>query len=179
MYPAQEQFAALNKANFEAATRFANVALGGAERLFEIQLKTAKEALADSVESVKTLSTVKDLQQFAEVKDSVAQPVFEKATEYVKGVYEIASETQAEFSKLIEEQFAGFNKQFVVALDKLAESAPAGSEAGISALKTAIATGNAAYENLSKAAKQFSDTAKSNLESAAKRAAPAVKKAKK
>lgn len=179
MYPAQEQFAALNKANLEAATRFASVALGGAERLLEIQLKTAKEALADSVESVKTLSTVKDLQQFAEVKDSVAQPAFEKAAEYMKSVYEIASETQAEFGKLIEEQVAGFNKQFVVALDKFAESAPAGSEAGISALKTAIVTGNAAYENLSKAAKQFNDTAKSNLEAAAKRAAPAVKKAKK
>lgn len=179
MYPAQEQFAALNKANLEAATRFANVALGGAERLIEVQLKAAKEVLADSVEGVKTLSTVKDLQQFAEVKDIVAQPAFEKASEYVKSVYEIASETQAEFGKLIEQQVAGFNKQFVVALDKIAESAPAGSEVGISALKTAIVTGNAAYENISKAAKQFNETAKSNLEAAAKRAAPVVKKTKK
>lgn len=179
MYPAQEQFAALNKANLEAATRFANVALGGAERLLEIQLKTAKEALADSVESVKTLSSVKDLQQFADVKDTVAQPAFEKATEYMKSVYEIASETQAEFGKLIEQQVAGFNKQFVVALDKFAETAPAGSEVGISALKSAIVTGNAAYENLTKAAKQFNETAKTNLEAAAKRAAPVAKKAKK
>jgi phasin family protein len=180
MYPAQEQFAALNKANLEAATRFASVALGGAERLFEIQMKTAKEVLAESVESVKTLSSVKDLQQLAEVKDSVTQPAFEKAADYVKSVYEIAAETQAEMGKLIELQVAGFNKQFVVALDKMAESAPAGSEAGISALKTAIATGNAAYENLSKAAKQFGETAKSNLEAAAKRATvPAVKKTKK
>ena len=179
MFSAQEQFVALNKANLEAATRFAQVALGGAERLLEIQMQTAKEVLADSVENAKTLSTVKDLQQFAEVKDSVTQPAFEKAAEYVKSVYDIASETQAEFGKLIEQQVAGFNKQFVVTLDKLAESAPAGSEAGISALKTAIVTGNAAYEHLSKAAKQFNDTAKSNLEAAAKRAAPAVKKTRK
>jgi phasin family protein len=179
MYAAQEQFAALNKANLEAATRFANVAFGGAERLLEIQLKTAKEALADGVESAKTLSSVKDLQQFAEVKDTVAQPAFEKATEYMKSMYEVASETQAEFTKLIEMQFAGMNKQFVVALDKFAESAPAGSEAGISAIKQALATGNAAYENITKVAKQFSDTAKTNLETAAKRAAPVAKKTKK
>jgi phasin family protein len=179
MYPAQEQFAALNKAQLEAATRFATVALGGAERLLEIQLKTAKETLADSVEGVKTLSTVKDLQQFTDIKDSVAQPAFEKAAEYMKSIYEVASDTQAEFSKLIELQFAGMNKQFVVALDKFAESAPAGSEAGISALKQALATGNAAYENITKVAKQFSDTAKSNLETAAKRAAPVAKKNKK
>ena len=179
MYQAPEQFAALNKAGLEAATRFANVALGGAERLLDIQLKTAKAMLADSVDSVTTLAAVKDLQQFADVKDSVAQPAFEKATDYMKSVYEIASETQAEFGKLIEQQFAGLNKQFVVALDKFAETAPAGSEVGISALKSAIVTGNAAYENLTKAAKQFGDTAKTNLEAAAKRAAPVVKKAKK
>ncbi len=179
MYAAQEQFAALNKANLEAATRFASVAFGGAERLLEIQLKTAKAALADGVESVSTLATVKDLQQLADVKDTVAQPAFEKAADYMKSLYEIASETQAEFGKLIELQVAGFNKQFVVALDKFAESAPAGSEAGISALKSAIVTGNAAYENLTKVAKQFNDTAKTNVEAAAKRAAPMVKKAKK
>ena len=179
MYQANEQFVAMNKANLEAATRFANVALGGAERLLEVQLKTAKAALADSMDSVSTLAAVKDLQQFADVKDTVAQPAFEKAAEYVKSVYEIASETQAEFGKLIEQQFAGFNKQFVVALDKFAETAPAGSEVGISALKSALVTGNAAYENLTKAARQFSDTAKTNLEAAAKRAAPVVKKAKK
>ena len=180
MYQAQEQFVALNKANLEAAARFANVALGGAERLFEVQLKAAKAALADGMDNVTTLAAVKDLQQFAEVKDAVAQPAFEKAADYFKSVYEIASETQAEIGKLIEAQVAGFNKQFVVALDKIAESAPAGSETGIAALKTAIATGNAAYENLSKAAKQFNETAKSNLEAAAKRAAPIVaKKAKK
>lgn len=180
MNPMQEQFAALNKANLEAASLFANVALGGAERLIEAQLKAAKAAWADSVENAKTLADVKDLQHFAEVKDSVAQPAFEKAAEYVKTVYEIATETQAEIGKLIEQQVAGFNKQFVVALDKMAEAAPAGSEVGISALKTAIATGNAAYENLSKAAKQLNETAKSNIEAAAKRAAvPVAKKTKK
>lgn len=179
MYQAPEQFAALNKANLEAATRFAHVAFGGAERFFEFQLKAAKAALADGVDSAKTLASIKDLQQFADVKDSVAQPALEKAADYVKSVYDIASETQAEFGKLIELQVADFNKQFVVALDQFAASAPAGSEAGISALKSALMTGNAAYENISKAAKQFSETAKTNLETAAKRAAPVAKKTKK
>jgi phasin family protein len=179
MYQANEQFAALNKANLEAAARFANVAFMGAERLMEIQMQAAKAALADGVDGAKTLATVKDLQQFADVKDTVAQPAFEKAADYMKNMYDVASETQAEFGKLIEQQFAAFNKQVVVALDKFAETAPAGSEAGISALKSAIVTSNAAYENLSKAAKQLNETAKTNLEAAAKRAAPAAKKAKK
>lgn len=178
MYQAPEQFAALNKANLEAATRFANIAMGGAERILEIQMKAAKSALADSVQGAKTLSTVKDLQQLASTKDSVAQPALEKAAEYVRDVYEAASATQAEFGKLVEEQFAEFNKQFIVSLDRFAENAPAGTEAGISALKTAFVTGNAAYDNMSKAVKQFNDVAKTNIQAATKRAASAVKKAK-
>lgn len=179
MYQAPEQFAALNKANFDAATRFANVALGSAERMFEVQLKATKSALADSVDNAKTLASIKDLQQFTDVKDTVAQPALEKAADYVKSVYDIAAETQAQFGKLIEQQVADFNKQVVVALDKFAETAPAGSEVGINALKSALVTSNTAYENISKAAKQFNDTAKTNLEAAAKRAAPVAKKAKK
>jgi phasin family protein len=179
MYQAPEQFAAMNKANLETAARFASVAFGGTERLVEIQLKAAKTALADGMDSAKTLATIKDLQQFADVKDIVAQPAFEKAAEYVKSVYDVTTETQAEFGKLIEQQFAAFNKQVVVALDKFAESAPAGSEMGISALKSALVTSNTAYENITKAAKQFNDTAKSNIEAAAKRTTTTVKKAKK
>lgn len=178
MYQAPEQFAALNKANLDAATRFASVALGGAERLFEIQLKATKSALADSADNAKVLASIKDLQQFADVKDSVAQPALEKAAEYVQSVYDVATETQAAFGKLIEQQVADFNKQILVALDKFAQTAPAGSEAGINAFKSAIATGNAAYENMSKAATQFNDTAKTNLEAAAKRTAPVAKKEK-
>ena len=180
MYQAPEQFAAMNKANLEAASRFASVALGGAERLFEIQLKATKAALADGADTAKTLASIKDLQELADVKDTVAQPAMEKAADYVKSVYDVAAATQAEFGKLIEQQVADFNKQFVVALDKFAESAPAGSDVGIKALKTAIASGNTAYENMSKAAKQFGDTAKTNLEAATKRAAaPVAKKTKK
>ena len=70
-------------------------------------------------------------------------------------------------------------QQFVGTLDKIAQAAPAGSESGIAALKSAIVTSNAAYENISKVAKQFGETAKSNFEAAAQRTAQGVKKAKK
>lgn len=179
MNQAPEQFAALNQASFDAATRFATVALGGAERLLAIQLKATKSAMADSADHAKILTSIKDLQQFTEVKDRVTQPALEKATQYVQSIYDVASETQAEFGKLIEQQVADFNLQFEVALDKFAQTAPTGSEASISAFKTAIATGNAAYENISNAAKQFNDAAKTNLEAATKRAAPVAKKEKK
>ena len=72
MYQAPEQLIALNKANMEAAARFAGVAIQGAERIVDLQLKAAKEAFADSIENAKALASVKDPQQFATLKENFA-----------------------------------------------------------------------------------------------------------
>lgn len=179
MYQAPEQLIALNKANLEVAMRFAGVALEGAERMIDLQLKAAKTAFADGIEGAKALAAVKDIQQFAALKDNLAQPSLEKATAYAKSVYDVAASTQAEYGKLIEEQVADFNKQIVTVLDKMVKTAPAGSEVGIAAIKSAIAAVNASYDNLSKVAKQLGDATQSNIEAATKQAVNGVKKAKK
>jgi phasin family protein len=177
MYQTPEQLIALNKANLEAAMKFAGVAIEGAERMMELQLKATKAAFADSFEGAKALAAVKDFQQLAALKDNMAQPSLEKATAYVKSMYDCATETQAEFGKLVEGQVAEFNKEVVAGLDKLVKTAPAGSEVGIAAIKSGIAAVNSAYDNLSKVAKQFAQATQSNLEAAATQATASVKKA--
>lgn len=178
MYQAPESLIALNKANLEVAVRFAGVALEGAERMIDLQLKAARTAFADSIESAKAFAAVKDLQQFAALKDNLAQPTLEKATAYAKSVYDVATTTQAEVGKLVEEQVAEFNKQVVAALDKLVKTAPAGSEVGIVAIKSAIAAVNSSYDNLSKVARQFTEAAQANVEAVAKQATNGAKKKK-
>ena len=179
MYQTPEQLVALNKANLEVVMKFAGVALQGAERILDLQLKAAKSAFADSVENAKVIAAVKDLQQLTALKDTLAQPTIEKATAYAKSVYDVTTATQAEINKLVEEQISEFNKQVVTALDKMVKTAPAGSEVGIAALKSGIAAVNSAYDNLSKVAKQFTEVTQSNIEAVAKQAAEGVKKAKK
>jgi len=179
MYQTPDQFVAINKANLETAMKFAGVALQGAERILDLQLKAARNAFADSVENAKTIAAVKDLQQLASLKDAMAQPTIEKATAYAKSVYDVASATQAEIGKLLEEQVAEFNKQVVAALDKMVKTAPAGSEVGIATLKSAIAAVNASYENVSKVAKQFTEVSQANFEAVTKQASEGVKKVKK
>jgi phasin family protein len=177
MYQAPEQFVAFNKAGLETAVKFAGVALHGAERILDLQVKVTKNAIADSVESAKAIAGAKDLQQLAAIKDSMTQPTIDKATAYAKGVYDATTATQAELSKLIEEQIAEFNKQVVEALDRMVKTAPAGSEVGIAALKSGIAAVNSTYDNLSKVAKQFTEATQSNLEAAARHATDGAKKA--
>jgi phasin family protein len=179
MYQAPEQLIALNKANLEVAARFAGVALQGAERIVDLQLKAAKVAFAEGIESAKALASAKDPQQFVTLKDNLAQPRLEKATAYAKSMYDAAAATQAEFGKLVEEQVAEFNRQVVAALDKMVKNAPAGSELGIAAVKSAIAAANSAYDNMSKVAKQVTEATQSNFETVAKQTTNGGKKAKK
>jgi len=179
MYQTPEQLVAINKANLEVAMKFAGVALQGAERILDLQLKAAKTAFADSVENAKTIAAVKDIKELASLKDSLAQPSIEKATAYAKSVYDVTTATQAEIGKLVEEQVSEFNKQVVTALDKMVKTAPAGSEVGIAAVKSAITAVNASYDNMSKVAKQFAEVTQSNFETVAKQAAKTVKKVKK
>lgn len=179
MYQTPEQLIAMNKANLEATMRFAGVAIQGAERMMDLQLKAAKAAFADSFEGAKALAAVKDFQQLAALKDTLAQPSMEKATAYAKSIYDVANVTQVEFSKLVEAQVADFNKEVITGLDKLVKNAPAGSEVGIAAVKSGIAAVNSAYDNLSKVAKQLAQAAQSNLEATAAQATASVKKAKK
>lgn len=179
MYQTPEQLVAFNKANLEIAMKFAGVALHGAERILDLQLKAAKTAFADSVENTKTIAGVKDIKELAALKDSMAQPSLEKATAYAKSVYDVTAATQAEFGKLVEEQVSEFNKQVVTALDKMVKNAPAGSEVGIAAFKSGITAVNSAYDNISKVAKQFADATQSNIEAATKQAVNGAKKSKK
>jgi phasin family protein len=177
MYQTPEQFMAINKANMEAAMKFAGVALQGAERIFDLQVKATKSAIADSVESTKAIAAVKDVQQLAALKDTLAQPSIEKATAYAKSLYDVTAATQAEFGKLIEAQVSEYNKQVVATLDRMSRTAPAGSEVGIAALKSGIVAMNSAYDNISKVAKQFAEVSQSNLEAVAKQAVNGAKKA--
>ncbi|MBI2223576.1 MAG: TIGR01841 family phasin, partial [Betaproteobacteria bacterium] len=104
MYQAPEQLMAWNKAYLETAVRFAGITLDGAERMLEVQLKAAKSAFAEGVQQAKALADVKDPQEFAQLKNTLVQPNLEKATRYVKSVYDAVAATQSEINKLIEEQ---------------------------------------------------------------------------
>jgi phasin family protein len=179
MYQAPEHFIALNKANVEAALRFAGLALEGAERLIDLQLKTAKSALADGLQSARVLASVKDFDQLAALKDTLVQPSLEKATAYAKEVYDVATGTQADLGKLVEEQVAEFNRQVISALDQIVKTAPAGSEVGIAAMKSTLAAVNSGFDNFTKVAKQFGEATQNNMEVVANQTIEAAKKAKK
>ncbi len=166
MYNTTEQFAGANKANVETLLTIANTAFASAERLAALNLNTARIMLEDSVNNAKALLTAKDMQELLGMQTALAQPAFEKAVAYSRSVYEIATQTQDEFTKIVDSQYVEMNKNVSTVLDKAAKSAPAGSDVAVAAVKSAIAAANSAYETMNKAAKQVAEMTEANVAAA-------------
>ncbi len=174
MYTTPEQFAAANKAHVETLLTLANTAFTSAERFAALNLNTARSLLEDTVANAKALLSAKDVQELMNIQASLAQPSVEKAVAYSRSVYEIASQTQEELSKVVEAQFAEINKAMTTALDKAVKNAPAGSDVAVAAVKSAIAAANSAYDSMTKAARQVAEIAEANVAAATNATVKAV-----
>jgi phasin family protein len=160
------QFTEANKAGIEAMLTIANTVFASAERLAALNLNTARTMLEDGVANTKALLSAKDMQEFASMQANIAQPSVEKAVAYSRSVYEIATQTQSELAKVSEAQMTEMKSVMANMLDQSLKNAPAGSDAAVAAVKSAMAVASAAYDNLTKAAKQVTEIAEANVAAA-------------
>lgn len=174
MFATPEKLAAWNKANVETMLTLANTGFAGVERLAALNLNTTRSALEEGVANVKALLGVKDMQEMMNLQSAWAQPALEKVVAYWRSVYEISTQTQEEFAKVFEAQYADFNKSVAAALENAAKSAPAGSEVAVAAVKSALTAANSVFDNMSKAAKQVADIAEANVTAATNATVKAV-----
>jgi phasin family protein len=166
MYVTPEQIQAANKANVETLLAVANTQFAAFEKLASIQATAVKSAFEDSIANTRALLSAKDVQEFVTLQSAFAQPAIEKAIAYSKSVYEVATEANAEFSKVAERRVAEWNENFVTLLDKVSKNAPAGSDVAVAAVKSMLAAANSAYDNLTKVAKQATEMAEANVAAA-------------
>ena len=173
MHATPEQFSDANKARVDALFSVARAQVAGLERMSSLNLNTAKTAFELGINQIRLLLSVKDTQGLMSLTAASAQPTLEKAIGYSRSVYELAIQTQAEMTQLAEAQAAAMNKTLVSLLDRLTETAPAGSAFGVAAVKSAMAAANSAYESFAKVVKEPADMTEPNVTAAA--TAPVVK----
>jgi phasin family protein len=161
-----EQFVAAYQTNLETLFNLTQTALEGVEKVVKLNLNAAKATLEDSVGTSKALFGVKDPQDLVSFQAAQLQPNAEKAVSYSRHLYDIASATSAEFTRVAEAQLADANKKFVALIDTASKNAPAGSETAVAMVKSAVAAANSAYDSFSKAAKQAVEIAEANVSAA-------------
>jgi phasin family protein len=177
MYTVPEQWIEANKETLESLITLNGILFVGAEKLIDLNLKTAKAAFADAAKTAKALSSVKDVQEFGDIQSSFVQPTTDKFVAYGRSVYSVATETQADLTKFFETRVAELNKSFVSALDKAAKSAPAGSDVAVAAVKSAVAAANQAYDVFTKASRQVVEATEATVNAAISSTGTTKKKA--
>ena len=175
MYNATEQFADINKVGYDNAVRIASLSLEKAERFTKLNLQAAKVALEQGVYTANAVAGIKDVQELAAVRAKLTEAGMQNALGYSRGIYEIASEAQADFSALAEEAWASYTKGVAAWVEKATKNAPAGSDVAVTALKSTVAATTAAFDQLSKATKQVVSFADASVRAATANAASAAK----
>jgi phasin family protein len=160
-----EQLNKVTQANAETLATIANTAFASAERIAALNLDAARALLEQSVTNTKALMAAKTPQDLLALQTALVQPSLEKAVAYSKNVQTIAAEAKETLDKIFAGQLAELNRNVITTLDQATKNAP-GSDVAIGAVKSAIAAANAAYENLSKVAKQMAEVANANVAAA-------------
>jgi len=177
MYNVAEQFAEINKAGYSNAMKLASLSLDKAERLAKLNLQAAKLALEQGAEAANTVAGIKDVQELVAVRAKLTEAGVQSALGYSRGVYQIASEAQADISALAEEAWAAYTKGVAAWVEKATKDAPAGSDVAVTALKSTVAATTAAFDQFSKATKQVVSFADASVRAATTNAANVAKAA--
>ena len=166
MYVTPEQMQAASKSSVETMLSVAAMQFAALEKLSTLNADALKAAFQDSLLTTRALLGAKDVQEFVSLQSTLAQPAIEKAIAYSKSVYEVATESNSELTKVAEKRVSEWNEGFATSLDKLSRNAPAGSDAAVAAVKSMLAAAKSAYDNLNKAAKQATEMAEANVAAA-------------
>ena len=167
MYNATEQFAEISKNNVAQATKVTALAIENAEKLAKMNLVAAKSALAQGVEAAQAIGAIKDVQELVALRAKLAESGLEAAVGYSKGLYELATEAQAQYSALAEEAWAGYTKGVAVWVEQVSKEAPAGSDVAVNAFKSTFAASTAAFDQFNKVSKQVVGLADASVRAAA------------
>ena len=162
-----EQMTELNNAAVLSAARLSKLSLDSAERLLALQLGFAKSALGDATRAARAASATQDPQQLLALRTKAAEEAMSQWLEYSRGLYEVASDAQAELSKLAEERLAELQRTVTESVDQAAKSAPAGSDVAVAAMKSSLAAATAAFDSFTKAARHAASFTDAGVKAAA------------
>ena len=158
-----EQIVNTQKTNVETFFGLTGKAFEGVEKLIELNISAAKNAIAEAAQNTQAVLSAKDPQELLALQTSLLQPAAEKAAAYSRYVYEIAASTGAEVTRVAEAQSAEAQAKFMAIVDTAVKNAPAGTENGVALIKSAVAAATNAIETAQKAAKQAAEVAEANF----------------
>ncbi len=167
------------KAQLELLQQISSKMFESVEQLTQLQFKNLRASSGDQFDSLHSLFSITDPQDFAKLQTSFTQPVAqaERLMEFNREVYELISSTQSDIAKIAESQIDATSKQTQEMIELLSKNAPTGAEPAVAMFKTALESVGSTYESVQKAAKQATKLAEEGITAAASAANQATRDA--
>jgi phasin family protein len=137
------------------AAKATRISLDSAERAITVQIEYAKGALEQATLTARAVSQAKDVNELLALRSRIAENALENLMGYSRSLYDVASEAQAEYSRLAEERMSSFQQTVTQGVDQAAKAAPGGSDIAVAAMKSQLAATTAAFDTFTKAARHM------------------------
>ena len=171
--PNIEQLAAAQKANAEVMMALLRTAFNGVERLTALNMAASREFFNNTVANAQQLLAAKDAGEVAKLNGELAKPNVDKLMDYSRSVYDLVSSMQKEVTSVMEAQYSSFTKNANSAVEKAKASAPVGGDVFAATMQSMLNASTKAFDNMTSMAKQLSDIAETNIQTATKAVTPA------
>ncbi|WP_408595871.1 TIGR01841 family phasin [Pseudomonas sp. PLMAX] len=174
-----EKLQTVQKANLDLLQQISGKVFASVEQLSQLQFKALRESTEEQFEGVRKLLAVRDPQGFADLQASFSQPgaQTERLAEFNRQVQALIVGTQSDIAQLTSNQVEAGTAQVQEFVEEISKNAPAGSEPVVAAFKSGLANAGTVFESAQKTAKQATEAAQGNFDSASAAAADAVAKA--
>ncbi|WER49202.1 phasin family protein [Cupriavidus sp. WKF15] len=150
--------------------------LDACQKLTELGMQTMKGTIVDSQEAVRQALAARNPQDLFALQATAAEPAAEKARAYFQQVQEIAAATREEFQKVAAAQLEANKRAWQEIFDKIALTAPGGSDGALNAWQAAMASGITLCESMQASTRQAVELAESQVANVAAAAAAAAHK---
>ena len=154
------------KAGVDTTFGLATQAVEGFEKLVDLNVRTIRTALDEHQALIAQALSVRDPREFFALQNQHLQDSAQRTQAYWTGVYEILSGVRGGYLEAAQDQIGKSQRNVQAFVESLASNAPIGSEAVVSAWKSAIdaatESANSAYEAARNAARQVVEAAQND-----------------
>ncbi|CAN0625413.1 Phasin (PHA-granule associated protein) [Burkholderia multivorans] len=171
----RELVSSAQRANLDVVFGFAGTMIDGVGKLAELNTRFTRSTLKDAFEMARNAAGKP--QDWLAIQGSLAAPMAEKIQAYSDELLGIVSSTQAEILRAAQAEGAAYVSRFQTLVEDATKNAPAGSNAAIAALNSAVIAANTLYRTIGKTEEPADEAARGNFDVAAAAASKSAKRA--
>lgn len=158
-----EQFAANNKASLETLLTVADRFFTMAGRLMDVNLSFASGLMQDGIARTAVLASSREPQALLSFPAEWVQPLMARSASYAHDVSAILADQQQGLAELVDARIGALRLTLAQELDHATRTAPGGSEVLLEGVKSALAAGYAAYDQVSRTSRELAGNAGPDL----------------